>query len=169
MRIFIKKSVSDRLKAEAIKLGLCNQWQSEWGNPTKDELCEKYIRGLDFCIKHDFPDLRFMKRHFNGVMQNHGIFVDNNEICLCNQGTVVANGHTTGQAYYDGFSVGQVYVRHQSFIRIIARGNAIVNVRCYDTPKVEVACRDNARVTVIRHDRGHVSASGNVKVINRNQ
>lgn len=166
--IFSKRDISDSLKAEAIKLGLCDQWQAEWGNPTKDDLCEKFIRGLDFCIEHDFPNLRLMKRHFDGVMQNHGIFVDEREICLCNQGTVVANGRTTGQAFYDEFSVGQVYVRHQSAIRIVARGNAVVNVRCYDTPKVEVVCKDSARVTVIRHDQGLLSATGNVKVINRN-
>ncbi len=168
MSIFGRKNVSDSLKAEAIKLGLCDQWQAEWGNPTKDDLCEKYIRGLDFCIEHDFPDISLMKRHFNGVMQNHGIFADDNEIRLFNPGTVIANGRTTGQAFYDEFSVGQVYVRHQSVLRIVARGNAVVNVRCYDTPRVEIVCKDSARVTVIRHDRGFLSVSGNVKVINRN-
>lgn len=156
---------SDRLKKEAVALGLCQQWQSEWDHPTDDELCEMYIRGLDFCIMHDFPKPGYMKRHFDGTLQRHGIFVDE-VVSLKNPVTVVANGKCTGTIFVDGFSVSQVYVRHKSYITVRASGNAVVNVRCYDLCNVDIDCRDNAKVSVIRYG-GSLAISGNVKVIDR--
>lgn len=158
-------SKSQRLKDEAVKLGLCQQWQSEWGNPTDDELCEMYVRGLDFCIRHDFPNPRYMKRHFNGTLQKHGIFVDN-VVSLKNPFTFVANGKCSGIVFIDGFSVSQIYVRHDSYIVVRASGNSVVNIRVYDRAKVNIISSDDARVCVIKHG-GILAVSGNVKVIDR--
>lgn len=161
-----RTSESERLKAEAISLGLCEQWQSEWGSPSKDELCEKYIKGLDFCIKNNFPDLSYMKARFDGVMQKHGIFVDE-RAQLVNPLNVVANGSSECTVSYDGYSVGQIYVRHSSVVKVAVRERAVVNIRCYDNAVVEVACTgDDARVCVILRG-GNVRTSGNVRIIDR--
>lgn len=166
MSIFKTKSTSEKLKADAVTLGLCAQWQREWGNPTKDELCKKYITGLDFCIRHDFPRPAYMKANFEGVMQRHGIFVDD-AIRLNNEKLVIANGGTCGEVTYDGYSVGQIYARHTSSLKIFVSGHAIVNVRCYDHSCVTVVCKDaTAKASVIMRG-GNIETVGSVKIIDR--
>ena len=44
------KELSEKLKSQAINLRLCKEWTNEWGEPDKYVLCEKYIRGIDFCM-----------------------------------------------------------------------------------------------------------------------
>ena len=68
------KEISLALKSEAVSLGLCQEWTSEWDNESKDSLVEKYVKGIDFCIEHSYPTLAFMKENFDGVMQKHGVF-----------------------------------------------------------------------------------------------
>ena len=42
--------LQEDLKRKAIACGLCEQWQREWGKPDEDELINKFIEGIDFCI-----------------------------------------------------------------------------------------------------------------------
>lgn len=45
------KELSDKLKQKAISLGICEKGLNEWGNLDKYELCEMYIRYIDFCLQ----------------------------------------------------------------------------------------------------------------------
>ena len=72
-----RKRLSDRMKNEAVSLGLCAEWTAEWRDGiTKDEMAEKYVRGIDFCITHDWPSCDVIKKEFGDVMHNHGVYVD---------------------------------------------------------------------------------------------
>lgn len=157
-------STSEELKKDAIKLGLCPEWTQEWGEPDKDELCDKYVRGIDFAILHNYPSLEYMKSNFDGVMQKHGIYV-NDKLCLHNPKMVVANGECVGTIYFDRFSVGRMYIRHDSEVSIYVSGNAKVFISIYDSAKINIFCKDSAKVYVYQHG-GRVNYDGDVLVRN---
>ena len=104
-----RKRLSDRMKNEAVSLGLCAEWTAEWRDgSTKDEMAEKYVRGIDFCIAHDWPSCDIIKREFGDVMHSHGVYVDES-VRLRNPGTVILNGHCDATITCDGYSVTNVY------------------------------------------------------------
>ena len=157
-------NVSADLKNKAILLGLCDQWQAEWKPDTsKDDLVEKYIKGLDFCIEHNYPSNEYMLKHFDGIMQRHGVYVGD-EVELINSKQVVLNGECTEKIEYNGFSVGNIYIRHFSDIKIVASGNAKVFVSLYDLANLEIKCSENAKVIVNRFGSGKIIHAGNVVI-----
>lgn len=163
--MLFKKDISKELKNKAINLGLCTKWAEEWGNPTKDELLDKYIRGIDFCIKHDYPSCEYMKKYFEGVMQKRGVFVDD-KIDLSNFNTVIANGNTSGKLVYNLYSVGTIYVRHNCILNIEVCDNAIVTIETYDNCTISVRQSENAKVFVYDHG-GNIKTFGKVVVKDR--
>ena len=59
-----EKDLSKTLLNQAITFGLCQPWQHAWGNPTQQGLIDKYLHGIDFAIKHNYPTNTFIKEHF---------------------------------------------------------------------------------------------------------
>lgn len=163
--MLFKKDISKELKNEAVGLGLCTEWAEGWGKPTNDELVDKYVRGIDFCIKHDYPSCEYMKKHFDGVMQKHGVFV-NDTLDLVNPKMVIANGNTSGKLVYNSYSVGTIYVRHNSNLDIKVSGNAIVAIETYDNCRLSVHQSENSKVFVYDHG-GHIETFGKVVVKDR--
>jgi len=142
--------ISNELKEKAISLGLCEEWTNEWDEEDKDTLCEKYVKGIDFCIMHNYPSLKYMKDNFDGIMQNHGVFVDDNGMKK-NLPKAVINGLSIMNMLYDKFSVGTVYLRHDSALNIIAKDNAKVFIFTYDNCILNIKCSDSAIVYVYNH------------------
>lgn len=162
-------TVSEELKKKAIGLGLCVPWQEGWGTPTKEELVAKYIKGLDFCIEHDYPSVQYMKLHFDGIMQKQGVFADDmvdEYISTPHRKIVVINGSSCGNIKCSGYSVVAVYVRHTSKVEIIAEEHANTTVLVYDSANVVVKNRGIGRVSVIQHG-GRVKTDGEVTIKDR--
>ena len=161
-----ERKLSERMKKEAVDLGLCAQWTADWDDgTTKDEMAEKFVQGLDFCIGHDWPSTEVMKRYFGDVMHKHGVYVDE-RLSVRNIDTLILNGRCDASVTYVGASVGNVYVRHTSRAKITVRGFAYVHVSVYDGAKVEIDCEKLAKCFVYRYG-GDVKASGNVVVRER--
>ncbi len=165
LTLYNMNNLSNDLKKEAIGLGLCEQWTAEWGNPDKDELVDKYVRGIDFCIEHDYPTVECIKANFSGVMEGHGVFADN-ILNLLNRSIAIINGECEGVINYDGYNTGRIYIRHKSDIHIITKGNSKVFISIYDDSKVTIECSDNAKVYVYKYG-GSVVFTGNVIVRNK--
>lgn len=144
------ENVSKELKEKAIALGLCEEWTNEWQNEDKDTLCEKYVKGIDFCIMHNYPSTQYMKDNFDGIMQNHGVFVDDKGT-VNNLPKAVINGLSIMDMSYDKFSVGTIYLRHNSALNIIAKDNAKVFIFTYDNCILNVKCSDSAIVYIYNH------------------
>lgn len=161
----MKKDIARELKKEATRIGLCNKWIEEWGSPDLDELCDKYVKGIDFCVEHDFPSCQYMKEHFDGIMQKHGIFVDESFV-LTNPRTLVVNGKCNGKVNVNGYGVSDIYARHDSVLEIIVSGNARVSVETYDNCVLAVKASGNSKVFVYDHG-GCIKKEGNVIVKNR--
>ena len=131
--------------------GICTPWLNELKTlDNKDDLVGMYIRGLDFCLAHDYPSNDFIRAHFKGMMEKHGVFLDE-AIELQNQCKCIALGETTGRVETNGYSVCEVYAKHQSSLNIIAKDNAFVMVDVYDEAVVSVYAHDRAKVCVNKH------------------
>ena len=116
--------VTKQLAEAAQANGICTPWLNELKTlENKDALVDMYIRGLDFCIAHDYPSNDFIRRHFKGTMETHGVFLDD-AIELQNQCKCIALGETTGRVAADGYSVVEVWAKHQSSLNITAKDNA---------------------------------------------
>ena len=163
----VEKKLSDRMKGEAVKLGLCKQWTEEWTEGTsKDEMVEKFVRGLDFCIEHDWPSAKVMKKEFGDVIHSHGVYVDEN-VEARNAPVVVLNGECVAALKYDGMSTGEGYVRHRSEAKIRVCGLARVFVSLYDEGEVDVECEEGCKAFVYRHGGRLRKKKGDVKVRER--
>lgn len=162
------KELNKVLKARAVELGLCEKWRDEWEKEeTKQELIEKYLRGIDFCIQHDYPKLEFIREHFpKKLLEKNGVFI-NEEIGrrddVAAKDTVVLLGKSKAELHYDGLSMGNLYVRHHSEVTIVARGWSRVFVECYEDSVVNVKAEDESKVFVYWHG-GSVESEGNVHV-----
>lgn len=158
------KEFNRTLRDRARQLGLCDQWYDQWDrNETKQELIEKYLKGIDFCIKHDYPNLDFVRAYFSkSLLISNGIFLDEN-VDASNLKTAVLLGESRGVLRYDGLRTGNVYVRHQSELQIEATDGARVFIETYEGCKVHVVATGNSKAFVYWHG-GEVTHNGNVTV-----
>lgn len=150
------------LKEEAIKFGLCVGWTDDWGSPTKEQLVEMYIRGLDFCILHNYPSNDFIKEHFGKLAEEKGVFTDA-KVNVLNPPIAILNGNCTGTIELTGFASRDIHVRHDSKLKVIVRDNAKAFIRVYDNAHVIVENQTDSRSYVYLKG-GTATISGNVAV-----
>lgn len=166
MDMFWKKSLSKRMKEEAVSLGLCAQWNSEWDtNATDDEVAEMFIKGIEFCIDKNWPSVTIIKA-YREMMGRHGIYADD-EVSLANPKVVVLNGKCNANIEYEWMGSGEIYVRHKSVIRLKAKGLSRVFVNLYDNAEIYVNCEDGARVFVYQYGGKVAEIKGDVTVRDR--
>lgn len=162
------KKLSEKMKQEAVSLGLCAQWTAEWGKgTTKDDMADKFVRGLDFCIKHNWPTVEVIKESFGDVMHNHGVYADE-KVYQTNPDTMVLNGRCDATIICGDYASSNIYARHSTKLRIKVRDHAYVHVSVYDNAQIEVECADSAKCFVYRYG-GEVNATGKVVVRERNK
>lgn len=165
-----EEELSMTLKGQAVSLGLCKEWTEGWGNPDPQQLIDKYLHGIDFCIKHDYPGNEFIKRNFDKeLLHKNGIFVDE-EVHLRNvKGRCVLNGRCKGMLLFDGLSVCDLYVRHGSEVVIDCSRLSKVFINVYDQAKVKVKQVDAASVYVYKHgEQCAVDIEGDVMIRMKN-
>lgn len=156
-------SVSKELKTQAIGLGLCEEWTDGWGNPTKEDLVDKYIEGLDFCIEHNYPSNEYIKKNFGEIAERKGVLVDKKNIDLDNPTFVVLNGDCEGTIKVDGFRVSRINVRHNSSTNIIVEEHAKVSIFLYDNANVTISNNGYEKAFVYQYG-GDIVKSGEVLV-----
>lgn len=146
------RKLSKILKEKAISLGLCQQWTDEWeDNSTPQGLIDKYIKGIDFAIKHDFPSTEFIEENFPAkLLHKNSIYVDD-EIDVRGGETTVVLGKSHGDITYDGMDVGDVYIRHQSSIYVKVSGKAYVSISVFDDAEVFVFTDKTSKVFVYQY------------------
>ena len=147
-------AINKYLKTEAMKRGLCQQWTEEWGDGfDTDELLDRFIQGLDFCIENDFPSPPFIKENFEReVLEEKHIYVDNENISTGGwSGVSVVMGQSYGEMNFDGHDVVTLWVRHDSELLVTSIDHACVLIHCLDNCKVRIEQGRTAKVVVRKH------------------
>lgn len=146
-----KKTLSARLARDAKRVGICQAWHDELLTlDDKHAMIDMYLRGIDFCLSNDYPTNDFIRANFKGIMESHGVFLDDS-IDVVNFRKVVALGATHGIAKFTDYSVGEVFAKHQSELWIYAKDNAFVVVDVFDNATVHVTTNGHAKVCVNRY------------------
>jgi len=160
-------ALNKTLREEARKLGLCDEWYNDWSSfESKKKLAEKYFRGIDFCIRHDYPKLNFIRENFDKeFLISNGIFLDEN-VDASNVVKVVLLGKSKGELRYYGTRSCDVYVRHSSDVRIVATEGAKIFVETYNNCHISANADEYSKIFVYRHG-GSVDYEGNVVVKER--
>lgn len=161
------KALSARLRSEAIGLGLCDEWTDAWSDDSdKDALVRKFVRGIDFCIYHDWPSCDVMKRDFGDVIHRHGVYVDE-KVDAVEAPFLVLNGACECTASYDWHTSGEIYVRHSSRLRLSVKCFSRVFLNVYDAGHVEVSCDEGSKCFVYMYGGVVDAMSGDVVIRDR--
>lgn len=145
------ENIINEIAKKAHKLGACQQGYRELLSATsKHDLCHSYIKNIDFCLEHNFPSNDYIRKHFKGIMEEQGIYLDD-VIELHNLRMCITLGKTNGRIILSAYSVAEIYAKHQSALNIVAKDNAFVMVDVYDDAVVNVYASDRAQVCVNRH------------------
>ena len=157
-----------QLKQDGIAKGLCSQYQGLIDRSQSiEDLVRLFIRGIDFCIKHNYPTLEFMREHFKGISEPYGGFVDDDIPELRNMPDVVLNGHCRAFLEYDGYTVARVVARHNSEGAVNVSERSVVTIDAFDNVKLNVAVSGNdAKVYVNKYGDAQVECIGQGIIVN---
>ena len=129
------------------RLGMCQKFQSELLSEEKsiDELCSMYHRGLDFCIKHNFPSRDIICQFRRDDLARNGIYYDVDNYDIVNQKHIVVNGKSDVDIYVR--SISDIYLRGNTKARIHLSDNAFAYITLYDESQVSIVFRGkNVRI-----------------------
>lgn len=154
--------LSIKLREDARKIGLCDQWYGEWKDETnQQELIDKYKRGLDFCIKHRWPSKSFIKEHFSqNFLRNNGILVDDtrsyparhckNGYIYIREYVLIGNSQTTLR-YAFRPHLCNVWACDSSTVIADVKYGAYILIHLFDNARAKITTDLVSKVTVIRH------------------
>lgn len=154
-----------QIKQDGIAKGLCRLWQMKLKPGLGvDSLAELYIRGIDFCIKNDYPTLDFLRTNFKGKCEDYGVYVDD-EVVEKNRKDVVLNGDCKAMLEYDGFAVSNIYIRHNSKSSVNVGDHAIVTIDIFDNSYLAIAVAGKyAKVLVNVYGKATVEIVGGINI-----
>lgn len=140
--------LSKELARQAKAKGICTPWHKELLTlQDKEAMVEMYLRGIDFCLSNNYPSNDFIRTHFKGVMEKHGVFLDDN-IKVENKPKCVCLGATCGRVEVNGFEVCEIFTKHNTELNVIAQDNAFVVIDVFDDSVVSIHASDRAKVCV---------------------
>lgn len=143
--------LNTELRAEAIRKGLCAQWQASWADDkTPQELIEMYKKGIDFGIANQYPSNEYIKANFDRELLNRNLVFIDEDINLDNapSGVYVLNGECSGTIRLAPWAVATLYLRHYTNVSIEAGDFARMFVRLYDNADATVNICESAIVKV---------------------
>lgn len=147
-------NISEELKQKAMALGLCKEWTDGWINPNLDSLCEMYVTGIDFCIKHDYPSSDYIKKNFGKIAEKHGIYADTT-VNLTNPDVAILLGNATGNINLTGYKAIDIYVRHNSDVVITMTDYSIAFIRVFDNSKIKLINNSNNKAFIYKYIDGY--------------
>ncbi len=143
------------LAKSAKAAGICKDWHDRLRDQNDIAgMLAMYVKGIDFCMEHDWPDLETLRREFAGdpFVSDHGIFIDKKEVKVENRAMTVLLGASEAAIRQNGWSVGEIYVRHNSVAKLAVSGNSYTVLDVYDKAVVRIIATGNAKVIVKNHN-----------------
>lgn len=134
-----KKNLSMALRDEADDLGLCSAWHRAWhDDSTQQELIDKYLKGIDFCLMHHWPTAGFIRKHFDvDILRRNGVLV-NDRYSIRNKPEIVISGNSDAIVRLDGDCSSRIYVGDDSKARVFVKTAEKVIVEVRDRASVEI-------------------------------
>ncbi len=143
--------IAKELAKEARRLGVCQEWHDKLQNlNSKRAMVEMYVRGIDFCLSNNYPSNDYIRANFKGVMEEFGVFLDDN-ISVTNISNCVLLGNTTANIMANEYAVSRIFAKNNSTLDIKAMGNAFVLIDVFDYCNVHVTSSDNAKVCIYKY------------------
>ena len=141
------------LREMAREAGLCDEWYGAWkDDSTIDECLDRYIRGHDFAVKHDWPAVDFIRENFTiHDLHRHNIYLDEGVQVEAENGYYVFLGDSKATVVADGFKAVTIYCRHDSEVNVRAFNGARVFVTYYD--RSSGVCKSDDWSTCKSYDR----------------
>lgn len=171
----MEKGLSRTLAKEAKKKGICKEWLAALRSLNdREAMVDMYLRGIDFCLRNDYPTNNFIKAHFADIAPRMGVFVDS-EISVENSPKCVCLGATFGVVKTNNFNVTEIFAKHHTELNVVAADNAFVMIDVFDNSVVNIHAHDRAKVCVNKYgDGGRVNivveeAEAQVKIRVKNQ
>lgn len=160
--------LNETLKAEAIAIGLCQQWQNDWvTNKSSVDLIEMYKRGIDFCIDHEWPSCDWIISHFDKAeLRDRNIFVGESggEIVLSNGVAVVRDCREVSISIPRN-SVVTLHCQRNGHISVTLHKGARAFIHLHDTPAAVEAIETMATAKIYQYGpESEVETNGNVVV-----
>lgn len=162
--MFGRKNIGKKLKLQAESLGACEKGLYNLEKLNEQELINRYVHFIDFCIESDYPSNEFIKENFDqSLLEHNNIYVDSEFERRNARQVVVIQGKSKGVMLFDGYTSADIYIRHDSEVTIDCSRMSKVFISVYDNAKVHVSQRDGASVYVYKHGDGcSVEAEGDV-------
>ena len=136
---------------------MCDKFRDTWGEPTIEDLCDKYFRGQDFCIEHDWPSLEFLDANLKGQTSPFGIFINesgkvtnNRYVALLGNSIVTMESNVSSD----------VTIRHNSTLFLRAKKNTFVYVSIHDDAELVVVSREPGARIYCSHFGGKINDLG---------
>lgn len=156
----------------AKKKGICKEWHDRLASlKDKDAMIDMYVRGIDFCLSNNYPGNDFIREHFKGAMEAHGVHLDD-VVDVCNMKDCVLLGRCSGRVAVDGYNVSTVYLKDDTAVSLEATGNAFVIVDMFDRARLDVMASGNAKVCINRYGGQigkSVAGDAAVKIVEKNK
>jgi hypothetical protein len=167
------KQLSKYILHKAIQAGICQDWALKIGQTdNKDELLDMYIKGIDFCLDHNFPSNEDLLKFGGELLVKHGIWVDE-EVTSENPGYLVLLGASNGVILVGDYTVSQLYIKHNSIATVACSGNSFTVIDCFDNSIVSITASGNCKVLINSYGSAKVvhecQGSAVVKIRNKNK
>jgi hypothetical protein len=159
-------ALNKELKEQAVKLGLCEDWQKLWSKDwSHQKMVEQMYKGLDFCLLHHYPSNDFIIKHFDiDFLRESNVFV-NDKYSVVNPKESLVLGTSDVTFRYNCHSYGNIHVRDNSSAKVIARNASFVIVHIYENASVTAEQCNNAKIVLVKHsNNAHIVAPSNIKV-----
>ena len=152
--IIMSNRISIELRNKARKFGLCDEWFNEWNETSsKQELIDKYIKGIDFALQHHYPSNQYIRDNFElELLRKNNILVDD-ERSLLNPRVAVILGNTKAKIRVNDLSRSVIYIRDNSVVDIIAKNNSFIIVHLFDNASTIIKTEDTPNILVLKHSK----------------
>ena len=161
-----EKEISIKLREDARRIGLCDKWYNEWQDETdKEHLVDMFRKGMDFCIKHRWPSVSFIKQHFSReFLRDNGILIDDvrsypvrdetRRLVYLSDFVLFGRSHATIR-YNFRPNVCQVWALDNSKVTVDVKYGAFIMVHLFDNASADITTDLVSKVVVIRHSHNN--------------
>lgn len=166
--------LNSHIYSGAVKEGICDDWATYIKNAkSKDELMEMYVKGIDFCLEHNFPsNSDLLKFGGSTFLSNYGVYVDS-IVNLYGGDFIVLLGSCKAKLVYNNYTAGQLFNKANSEMEVVINDNAFIVIDCFDESRAHIRASGNSKVCINIYGNAKVTYTtadnAIVKIVKKNR